>query len=81
MRRQQLPVDRPPKQHINVLVAGLCTGPKKDQPFPIADAGHELNAQQVRERKHRRGLRLRIAVNRRGLNVRGVFQQPINNGG
>jgi hypothetical protein len=48
-RTDQLSVYLLPKERIDIGVALLATGTKQCQVFPIADAGHELDPQQVRQ--------------------------------
>jgi hypothetical protein len=50
----QVPVDRVAEQIIDVLVTGLFGCTEEAQIFPIADARHELDAEQMVEAEYRR---------------------------
>jgi hypothetical protein len=52
----------------------------QDQLFPVADARRELDAQEVGRTEPGRILPLGIGVERVGLDVARILQQPIENG-
>ena len=54
MSLDQVPVDRVAEQIIDVLVPGLFGWAEEAQIFPIADARHELDAEQMGEAEYRR---------------------------
>ena len=47
------------------------------QVLPVSDARHQPDAKQERKAIDRRALRLRVAVQDIGLNVRVVLRQPV----
>jgi len=50
-----------------------------NQVFPVANAWHQVNAQQVGNAEDRQRLSLCISMKRVGLNIGCVFNQAINN--
>lgn len=73
VRLDELPVDGLVEETVNVLIPGIRGRPEKLQVLPVADPRHELDAEQVRECEDLRALRLRIAVDRVGLNQPSFF--------
>src|SRR3546814_2444889 len=61
----------------SVLVGPPRLRPGEHQVLDVADARHEVDAQQVRKPEHREALRLGVAVHGIGLNVGPVGQQPV----
>mgnify|MGYP001555713726 CR=1 FL=1 len=73
----QRPVDARLEQRLNVLVAPASVGLVEDQILDVADAGHQVDAEQMREREDGRTLRVRIAVDHVRLDVRRVLDEPV----
>jgi hypothetical protein len=73
----QVPVDRLAKEGVDVLVADALAGPIEDEIFPVPDAWHQLNPQQVGEPEDSGGLALGIRVQDIRLDIGGVLQEPV----
>jgi len=74
----QFPVDRILEQSVDVLVGSFLGWPEKHQIVPVADTGHQLNAQQVGQREDGSRLSLGIRVDSIRLDVGLVLLQPLD---
>src|SRR5260370_40279153 len=72
------PVDGLGEQGVNVLVTRMPPGTIEDQVFPVANAGHQLNTQQVSQAENGEGLSLSIGVQGIRLNLRIVIEQAVD---
>ena len=77
VRLDERPIDHVREQRVDVLVARGLRGPEERQALPVANPGHEVDAQQVGEAEDRGGLPLGVGMDRVRLDVRPVLQQPI----
>ncbi len=78
MAGDQVPVHRfLGEQGVDVAVGLVGGGAEPLQILPVADARHQLDAQQERQAIHRGALRLGIAVDGVGLDVRPVLDQAV----
>ena len=75
----ELPVNDLGKKRIDMAVVDGARGPKELEVFPVADARHQLNPQQMRQPKHQRALALGIGMEYVGLDVRRILQETIEN--
>ena len=67
----------PSKQAVDVSVRPGRRRTEPFQVFPVANARHELDAEQIRQPVHRRTLRLGVAMQRVGPNVGSVLGQAV----
>ena len=78
----QPPVDRVlaalAEQRVDMPVAAISGRAVEDQVLPVADPGQQLKAEQVRERVHRVALPLRVGVDRVGIRVGALLEQPFD---
>src|ERR1700728_2663253 len=75
----QVPIDRLREQEIDVFVAQFRLGAIEVKPFPIANPGLKLDAEQVREPEDRRALSLGVGVDRIRPHVRIIFYEIVQN--
>ena len=73
----EIPIDRLGEEQVDVFVAHLGPGAEEVQPLPIADAGLELDAQQVRKPENSRALALRVGMDRIRPHIRVIFDQVV----
>jgi hypothetical protein len=82
VRLDQRPVDRVfariAEQRVDVRVAGVRGGAVEREVFPVADAGQQIEAEEVREGVHGVALALGVGVDRVRLGVRQVAQQALD---
>ncbi len=78
MGLDQIPVNSVPEQRIDVFVTNVLIGAEELVFAPVADARHQLDAQQMRKAEHRQRLPLRVGVDGVRLDVGGVLQQAID---
>jgi hypothetical protein len=62
-----------------MLIGGCTRLPKERQLFPVANARHELNVQEMGETKDWRVLSLGICMEDIRLDIRGILEQPVEN--
>src|SRR3546814_87786 len=58
----QRPVDRAMKERIDMRISCLLVGAEKIEVLPVANPGQQVDTEQVRERKHRSRLALRVRI-------------------
>jgi hypothetical protein len=73
----EIRIDGVREQGVHVLVATGSFRPVQRQIFPIADGRHQLNAEEIDQRKNRRILALGVGVQCVGLNIALILQQPV----
>lgn len=79
MGLDQLPVDGVGIQGFGMRIVKSFVGLKEREVFPVADAGHELNAQQIGKTENRGALCLGITMNGVGLEVGSVVEEAVEN--
>ena len=78
MTSNQIPIDCIlGKQVVDVFIHFVGGRAEPFQVFPVADTRHQLDTQQKRQTINRRALRLGIAMQGVGLNIRRVFGESI----
>ena len=75
----EVPIDRLREQKIDVFVLQCRLGAIEVKPFPVANPGLKLDAEQVREPEDRRALALRVGVDRIRPHVRIILDQIVQN--
>lgn len=79
MGLDEVPVDRFAEQAIDVLVARAALRLIEHQAFQIPDARHQVDPQQIGQAEHRCALRVGVAMQCIGLDVRFVLDQAVEN--
>ncbi len=77
MSLDQVPVEGPAAQPLDMVVSAAPVCFVQHQIFDIAHAWHQVDAQQVGQTKHRPTLRLCVTVNGIGLNFRVISDEPV----
>ena len=75
MRFDEIPVDGFAKEIVDMPIGCAFVRAKEDQVFPITNARHEVNPQQIGQRKNNGGLTLRVGVVNIGLYIGLVVEQ------
>ena len=79
MRLNQFPIKGVSKDLLNVRVAHFFAGTVQLEVLPVADARHQIDAQQIGQTKDGRALSLRIGMQGVGLDFGLIFEQTIQN--
>ncbi|MDT4848704.1 hypothetical protein FQZ97_828020 [compost metagenome] len=74
----QLPVSGVGEQAIDVLIGDAAIRSAHDQVAPIADARHEVDAEQVGKREHRGRLSLGVGIHRVGFHAEVGLEQSLD---
>ena len=69
MRMDEFPVNGVGKEGVDVPVVGRPGGPKQREVLPIANPGHQLNAQEMCQAKDRGALPLGVRMERLRVDV------------
>ncbi len=74
MSLDQVPVDVLGEERVDVVVARFGVGTAEVETLPVADAGHQLDAEQMSKREDRLRLPLRVGMKNVGLDVAFVLE-------
>jgi hypothetical protein len=67
----QVPVDVLSEERVDVIVTCFGVGTAEVETFPVADAGHQLDTEQMSERED--GLRLSLSVSMKNIGLDVAF--------